>query len=160
MGVQRQAYLQDQRFLMHAVGDSGKMLWRSLVIEKFEVINSITQKLSQSIAQFEAFVKPNKLGAHLIEQFTKYDAELKKLMSRTPVDEKDTSKRKAHLDLGKDPLRSIARITETNSSTEEVWLRMQCLRLCQRHMFLRVFYSLKKKLATLHERLQQVMVVQ
>ena len=88
--------MDDQWFLMHAVGDCGKMLWRSFVIEKFEVVNSIPQKISQSISQFEAFVKSNKHGAFLAEQFVKFNAELKQLLSRKPVDEKDSAKRKAH----------------------------------------------------------------
>ena len=71
-------------------------MWRIFEIETIEVDSSTPQKISQSISQFEALVKSNKNGAFLAEQFVKFDAELKRLLSRKPVDEKDSAKRKAH----------------------------------------------------------------
>ena len=46
--VNREEFLKDQRFLMQAVGDKGKQLWKSLVIERQLFLQNISQMQKQT----------------------------------------------------------------------------------------------------------------
>jgi hypothetical protein len=82
--VSREEFLCEQRFLMQAVGDRGKQLWKSLVIERQLLLQNISQMQKQT-ESLDALLKQKFWDYNclfFVREFKEFDSQLKLHLSR------------------------------------------------------------------------------
>jgi hypothetical protein len=162
----RDRFLLEQLFLMHAVADNGKPLWRSLIIERQRYLSEISAMIKQLTAE-----TPPRIPAEPSKLIFDFDESLKEFLSRKTA---FSECQKNLQTLCQKMLDSVNKFVSYQSGENknmkvkqpivleesEVQYKLSVVKKMQRQLLLRGIYNLKKILCSLHQRLQQVIVVQ
>lgn len=151
---------------MHAVADNGKPLWRSLIIERQRYLSEISAMIKQ--LTFETVPKVQIDPCKMIYDF---DESLKEFLSRKTTFSECQKNLQIFCQKMLDSINKFVSYQSGESKNikikqpivleeSEVQYKLSMVKKMQRQLHLRVIYNLKKILCSLHQRLQQVIVVQ